>query len=294
MKFLLIALALLGASVGHACDVCGCSLAGGGFGLLSGTTRHFVGISYSSLYYRNASAPVRDRFQRTSLVGQLQFGNRWRLAAEIPLVHNVRRDGRAEGDLSVSGLGDPGLQVSYALADRTLERGGRLLVQLGGGVSLPLGQFDGSIVELNVPEDFNPGRGAATFLAEARAQMSWGNWAGLASVRTERSAYNTANYRFGSRCRVLAKAFYRVSTPRFGLVPNAGLDYQRVAPSTRRNSSVALHGSGGNVLTGRLGAQLERNDWVFGLESSVPVYQAFGEDLVTASPSAEATLILKF
>jgi len=83
MKFLFFVLALVASTPLFACDVCGCSIAGGGFGILSGSTQHFVGIGYTHLRYNNDVAPVEDHFNRIQLTGQIQLKRRWRVQAVV-------------------------------------------------------------------------------------------------------------------------------------------------------------------------------------------------------------------
>lgn len=293
MRILVLALALVVSTPSFACDVCGCSIAGGGFGLLSGATQHFVGIGYSHLRYQNEVAPVEDHFNRFQLTGQVQIKRRWRVQAVVPVVLNQRYDERSS-TLRANGLGDVQLLGSYAFVDQMLDKGGRLLITGGFGVNLPTGAFDRQIFRRPLPEDFNPGRGAFGLIGELRAQATKGNYGLLSLVRHERNDYNEANYRFGDRWLVLAKAYRRIKTKQVGLVPSIGLEYAHIAPNSRRETEVALHGSGGNSFNLSGGIQAERNKYAFGLEAAYPLSQTFGNGDALATPRLDFTLIRKF
>ena len=293
MRPFLLVLALASSTTLLACDVCGCSIAGGGFGLLSGTTQHFVGVSYTHLQYENEVAPVVDHFNRFQLTGQVQIKRRWRAQAVIPIVLNTRFDERAAA-LQANGIGDIQLLGSYALVDRLLDKGGRLLVTSGLGISLPTGAFDRQIFRRPLPEDFNPGRGAATFIGEVRVQATKGNHGVLSVLRHETSSHNEANYRFGDRWLVLAKAYRRIKTKHVGLVPSLGLEYAHIAPNARRETGTELHGSGGNTFNISSGLQAERNNYAFGIEAALPITQTFGNGDALATPRLDVTLIRKF
>ena len=293
MRPLFFVLALAASTPLLACDVCGCSIAGGGFGILSGTTQHYVGLGYTHLRYENEVAPVTDRFHRLQLTGQLQLKKRWRIQTVVPVISNIRYDERAD-DLNASGLGDIQILGSYAFVDRMLDKGGRLLMTAGIGVSLPTGSFDRQIFQKPLPEDFNPGRGAATFYSELRVQATKGNYGLLHAVGYQTSGYNEANYRFGDRWLVLAKAYRRIKTKQVGLVPSLGIEFSHISPNTRRETEVALHGSGGNSLNLNGGLQAERNKYAFGIEAALPLLQTFGNGDALATPRLDVTLIRKF
>jgi len=293
MKFLLVVFAFMASTPLFACDVCGCSIAGGGFGILSGTTQHYVGVGYTHLRYENDVTPVTDHFNRFQLTGQVQIKRRWRIQAVIPVVLNQRHDERAS-TLKANGLGDVQLFGSYAIIDQLLDKGGRLLITAGLGASLPTGSFDQQIFRKPLPEDFNPGRGAATLLGELRVQATKGNYGALSAIRHETSGYNEANYRFGDRWLVLAKAYRRIKTKHVGLVPSLGLEYAHISPNTRRETAAELHGSGGNTFNLSGGLQAERNNYAFGIEAALPITQTFGNGDALATPRLDVTLIQKF
>ena len=284
---------LLAPLTAQACDVCGCSIAGGGFGLVSGATRHFVGVGYAHVGYDNDVAPVRDRLHRYQLVGQATLRDYWRVRVSLPYHHNVRLDERTE-TLTASGFGDVELHVSYAAVDRRLDGGGRALVLLGGGAQLPTGKFDRRIARRNLPEDFNPGRGALVPHLELRAQLTGDRWGVLAQARTERPLANDAGYRYGQRVSAQLRGLRRFATQQAGIVATAGLAYSHVGESLREESGDGLHGSGGEALLSTLGIQLERNAHALGLNAGLPHRERFAEDATATTFSLDLNLIRTF
>lgn len=291
-KRLLLLLLLLPVIDAGACDICGCGAGSTYLGILPDFNTRIIGLRYR---YNNMLTHVgpggsssylttKEQYHTAELWGGWTFGNRFRVLASVPLSYNTKKN--QEEHASKTGLGDISLQGFYRLVSSKHSLGSKLLVQdlwLGSGIKLPTGKYepldnDASGKSANL---FQLGTGSFDFLLTGMYDIRLQD-AGLnLSASYKMNTANKHGYNYGNKLSGSAQFYYKFRIKKTAtLAPNAGLAYERSVHDL--DEEYAVFNSGGYMLSGTLGAELQYKKIAIGGNWQPPLSQQLAMDAVKA------------
>ncbi len=290
-KGLLILFLFLG-GYAQACDICGCGAGSTYLGILPDFNTRIIGLRYRFNDVLTHVGPggsssyltTKEQYHTAELWGGWTFGNRFRLMVSVPLSYNTKKS--QEEDASKTGLGDISLQGFYRVLNSKHSLGNKLLVQdlwLGGGVKLPTGKYEpldneeaGKSANL-----FQLGTGSFDFMLTGMYDLRLQD-AGLnLSASYKMNTTNKYDYNYGNKLSTSAQLYYKFKVSKVAtLAPNAGLAYERSARDLDHEYSV--FNSGGYVLSGTLGAELQYKKIALGGNWQPPLSQQLAMEVVKA------------
>lgn len=273
----------------QACDVCGCGLGGVFFGILPQYNTHYLGLRYSFASFQShinhnseytPNERSHDTYQKLELSSRLMLGDKWQVQMVLPYLSNDM-NGTVQ-KVTSSGMGDPSVLVYYNLFNSGMDlmRNWRQSLLLGGGVKLPLGEFNKKDGGLLINPNFQLGSGSLDYLLSANYTVRY-KQAGLNMESGYK--FNTANgqgYRFGNQWNASSYGFYWVETMKVAYLPYAGLYYEQAAMHT--DDGKYQINSGGNSLLATIGGQIYHKRLSFNMQYQVPVYQHYNSDEVAS------------
>jgi hypothetical protein len=292
MKKALILLFLLPGLYAQACDICGCGAGSNYLGILPDFSTRIVGLRYR---YNNVLTHVgpggsssylttKEQYHTAELWGGWTFGSKVRVMASIPLSYNSKRSQEAEA--SKAGPGDISLLGFYRLISSKHNLGSSLLVQdfwLGGGIKLPAGKYepldnDESGKSANL---FQLGTGSFDFMLTGMYDIRLQD-AGLnLSASYKMNTANKYDYNYGNKLSGSAQLYYKFRLTQVAtLAPNAGMAYERSGKDL--DDGYAVFSSGGYILSGTLGAELQYKKLAIGGNWQPPLSQQLAMDVVRA------------
>lgn len=299
------ALLLLSAAGVQACDICGCGAGSAYIGILPDFSTHIVGIRYRYNSIRShVSAPgtvsyltTTERYHTAELWGGWTFGKKVRVMASLPFSYNRRSS--QEEQVSRSGIGDVTVQAFYRLFSGRRTLGEKLLVQdlwIGGGIKLPSGRYEPSDNDAASGKSanlFQLGTGSIDFMLagmyDLRLQDAGLNIAASYKMNTA----NSYGYNYGDKLSGTAQFYYKFRTGKqTGLTPNAGMSYERSARDLSHEYPVFT--SGGYVLSGMLGAELQHKKIAAGCSWQAPLGQELAKSIVQARDRLMLHIALMF
>lgn len=269
-----------------ACEICGCGLGNYYMGILPHFSHRFAGIRYQfhSFKTRLNDDPTQfsnDFFQTYEIWTGWNLGKKWRLMTFLPF--NINHQVSDEGMENKSGIGDMALLASYKLFDQNKKiASGRILQQLwiGGGLKLATGKFeiDPANTDMAAMANSQIGSGSTDFLLNAMYNVKVNKTGISTTVNYKINSANKDNYRFGNKLTVNSFISYAIPAGKSGIdiIPNAGLLFEHTAGSELENAKVNL--TGGNLLLGSAGAEVNFNKLVVGFNAQIPVTQNFAEN----------------
>lgn len=279
---LIIAIALFSISNSWACEICGCSHSNYYIGLLPQFRHKFIGIRYQYKQFRTVMADEptqfsRDYFKTVELWGGWNIGKKWQVLAVIPYtyIHQVSDDGVVNNQ----GIGDIAAMVNYKVFNKRSVTAGRkeITQQLwfGAGVKAPTGKFridetDPAIVAI---ANTQTGTSSTDFMLNGIYNISINKF-GIntsASYKINTTGHNA--YAFGNKFSVSSLASYTVKAGNFMIVPNAGLLYENSVSNRLGSKRVAY--TGGDLLTGAAGVELNLKGFTLGANMQFPLTQHF-------------------
>lgn len=272
-----------------ACDVCGGNLGGIYYGILPQYGNSFIGVRYSMAHY-NATMKYNsvffedersnDSYHRTDILGRYAFNKKLNLNLILPYMVNIM-DGTQQS-LKSRGIGDPTLLVNYTMfntGDDTMVKWKQSL-QIGGGIKLPLGDFDrkheGDIINRN----FQMGTGSLDFLISGNYTIRYGSF-GLSSENTYK--YNTANrddYHFGNQFTSSSNLFYWKETPLMAFLPFAGILYEQAG--MHQLGKIDQLNTGGKSVLASFGAQIYHKSLSMTCQFLTPIIQKYNTDNIAS------------
>ncbi len=212
-----------------ACDACGCSAGGVGFGYIPFQQRHMIGLHYQNnqfetthpaLFSTETDQVSFDKFNTLSLWGRYYLNEDWFLSAVVPFKSNSFNLGNETTQLT--GLGDIQLQGYYSLLSRGDAMSDKQLNWfLGGQLFLPTGRQDDATRQ-SLP---NLQLGSGAFGSGLLSTISYRKYnLGISSEMTSRfNTSNKYNYSFGRELSTNSLLFYRVKRERVTLIPQLGV-----------------------------------------------------------------------
>ncbi|NHN25377.1 transporter [Flavobacterium jejuense] len=257
------------------CDACGCSASGGSMGFASMLNSNFVGIRYFNQSYKS-----NDGLYTNSPWYNQDF-NTMQIWARIPVVKKVQVStfipyhfhSRAieNGNQKIQGLGDITVlgmyQVFETKKDSTFFNHS---FQIGTGIKMPTGKFN----EANagtVNPSFQVGTGSwdylfATEYVIKRKQLGLNAMLNYV-VKTE----NDKQYRFGNQFNYAGTFFYLYETSKYAIVPQLGLAGEVYGTNYQYKQKV--RNTEGDILFGKLGFEIGRDQFSFGANAMLPINQ---------------------
>ncbi len=248
------------------CDLCACYL-----GIDPSYNNSQIGIRYSSFKYRNPGLPgeanldheghgteeSNESYDNVEITGRYYFSPFVRVLLNAPYSMNTIDGKRIKdfGDVSLIGQ----YQVYNTDIDADTEFRQRLFA--GGGVKLPTGAYNKSIVFGEVDPHYQPGTGSfdfllsATYLARYQGKLGFNN-----DVIYTLNTANSNVYKFANKFNLTSTFFYQIETgklTRMGgrewtFLPHAGTYLEYAGFDTQ--DGVEVDGTGGTTvfLTGGL------------------------------------------
>ncbi|GAA3522804.1 hypothetical protein GCM10022393_41820 [Aquimarina addita] len=274
------------------CDVCGCQLSGLSFGMLAGTSTHYIGVRFTQASF-NASIRYnsdllqdeysQDTFTRTEILGRYIFSNKFQIHSIIPYISNTM-NGSVQ-DLEFNGFGDPSLLLFYDVlakkqSDDKIAAPPTTIIShsllIGGGVKLPMGTFDrfdrGEVVNRN----FQIGSGSVDFLLSSNYTIALHRWGLNIEASYKMNTRNSDNYRFGNQFNSSGYLFYTIPIKNGIISPFAGTLYETAG--THDDDGIQQFNTGGNATLGTLGLQCNWKSFSLNALIQHPLQQNYNSD----------------
>jgi hypothetical protein len=281
-NFILVVLALLVGHVVLACDACGCSSNGDGWGIMPNYNRHFAGMRFHYRHYHNehpmnssdnTSLSGDDHFYRADLQFRYTINRRFQIATVLPYRFNNRTEG--ESQLKKEGIGDVSVQFQFL---PVLPGNGKLkhALQLTGGIEAPTGKFKFSH---EVPVNMQMGSGSWDYLAGLSYTIRHRNIGFNAEGTYRMNGYSKSGYDWGNSYTVANRLFYNVSRDSSAsLLPWIGMSYEHYE-SNIENMKYQIRAaySSGELLLLNGGIDYFNNKVAIGAEFGIPLINAMSE-----------------
>lgn len=286
----------------RACDICGCKLGGLTLGLLSGNQSHYLGFRLTHASFeariRYQSAFLADEFSEdtfltSELIGRYVLSEFIQFHALIPYAYN-RMKGNTQR-LTFSGIGDPTVLVFFSLLRNSVKRENFIfnakegftiknkfsshLLLVGGGVKLPVGDFDrldqGTIVNRN----FQLGTGSMAYLLSANYTWSHSAWGMQAEVSYTIHTKNPTGYLFGNQLNANLNLFFSLPFRSGAWTPFAGLVYEN--SKAHEAQRIRQFNTGGYTTFLTLGTQLNIKKISLMMTYQNPIDQKYNADSIS-------------
>lgn len=270
-----------------ACDACGCSASNTGIGLLTDYRSNFVRFSYFDTRFQSNpkhgnSVISIDKFTQWDLSFRYAIGknNRIRLIGHLPYGINTRENEAQTS--SHKGIADARLIANYVLLrDKKIGSKARLYLEAGGGINIPTGKYDESLIEQNLPDNFNIGKGAWGYILQINSVVNINKGGFIVSGNYQVNDDTKAGYHFGNQLSTQLMGFYELSISKQKLIPNAGLSFEKTARDNYANdNNVPETGGKGLFFTSALNFKI--NKCLVGFSYAMPVIQDYSKGAVDA------------
>lgn len=295
-KLIIITIILLSVSISKACDICGCGVGGYYIGLLPDFNKRFMGLRYQ--YSRlttqldidgNHTALSRDeKYNSMELWGAWNIGDRWRILGIIPYNFNERYTNGSDLLQKKSGLGDIVLNSYFKLFEKmNTTSSNKLLVQslwLGAGIKIPTGEYD--VVEQqntngNSPNIFQLGTGSVDFMANLMYDIRIQDFGINTNATYKFNSINKDDYHYGNKLMANTTFYYKIALrANMRIAPNLGIAYENQQHD--RTMGYKIEETGGNILNGTIGAEVNLNRVSFGVTYQNPLSQNLAQGRIKA------------
>jgi hypothetical protein len=283
-KFFLAFIGFISFLSASPCEICGCGLGNYYIGILPHFNKRFFGLRYhfNSFQTRLSDDPSqfsKDFYQTIEFWGGWNIGTRFQLLAFVP--YNINHQVSDEGTSDLKGLGDAAVMVNYkvfAASNKNISQ----QLWLGTGVKLPTGKFviDATDPDVAAVANSQLGSGSTDILLNGMHNVSINKLGINTTVNYKINTSNKEEYKFGNK--LTAGSFVYYVFPLKGIIisPNVGLLYEHSEASELQNSKMDL--TGGKILQGSVGAEVNFNRIAIGLSTQLPIAQNFAENQTKA------------
>ncbi len=228
-----------------ACDVCGCSSGPMGFNLMGDFQGHFIRYGYGQIQFTNPSAsagPIKDIFKVQEIQGAYSLKKGFRLEAYLPYHTNLRNIGETKQNLS--GIGDLQIGANHTVWKKETKTGTEL--QFDGALRsvLPTGKYHLEIHDLNLPENFNPGKGSFALIPRISFRIARGLFGINSGLAYRKNFHASDGYSFGDILLGQAHFYSKIQAQKFLFIPALGLVHEFIAADHYKNKN-QVHGTGG-------------------------------------------------
>ncbi|WP_109830441.1 hypothetical protein [Reichenbachiella versicolor] len=297
LLYLLIIISL-SAFDSKACDICGCKLGGLSYGILPQYDSHFIGLRYSNASFKaeiNYNSPYdqdvysNDTYNRVDLIGRYVVTSKIYLNVIFPYMHNVMRGN--EQNISVSGIGDPMMLIYYNPINTgyEMEKRWKHSLLIGGGLKLPLGNYqavdNGEIINRN----FQLGSGSLDYVVSLNYTLRYNLWGVNIESSYKMNTKNKENYQFGNQINYSSYLFYQIETTLASILPYGGFYYEW--SDLHKDGIIIQTNTGGKVLFASIGSQIIRSNWSINVQFQIPVNQSYNVDQYSSISAGERTTI---
>lgn len=257
------------------CDACGCSASGGSMGFASMLNSNFVGIRYFNQQYQSTdglytnSAWYSEYFNTTQIWARIPVSKQLQISVLLPY-HSHNRE-TALGKQAIDGLGDITLLAMYRMYQT--HKDSTFLThtwQMGGGIKVPTGQFN----EMNsgsVNPSFQVGTGSWDYLFATEYIVRRKQFGLNALLNYVVKTENQKHYRFGNQLNYATTFFYLYEKGSFSFAPQLGFAGENY--ENNYQFATKINETSGHVLFGKMGVELGRDAFSFGINTMLPVQQ---------------------
>lgn len=263
------------------CDTCGCSGNGGSMGFGTGLNNNFIGLRYIYQNYQSrdgifANSPwIDEHFNTLQLWTQIPLGERFIVNAVLPYQFHSR-EFADNTEQNIDGMGDATVLGFYQILKQTpdsiISIKPQHTLQLGGGVKIPTGKFDEANLEGSVNPSFQLGTGSWDYLLAANYGITHRNWGLSVMANYTIKSKNDKEYRFGNQFNYALNTYktYYFGT-NFALTPQLGIGGEYFDKNEEYGLEVA--DTGGSAFFGKLGAEVNYNQYALGVSTMLPITQ---------------------
>ena len=210
----------------NACDACACGISSS-IGLFTNFKTNFIRLNYSiSTFGSNPfhENQFKDYFNQLEISSRYAISKKVRLNVSIPYIYNSRIFKNSKSDLK--GIGDTKLWTNYVFWQNEINNQ-NIYFEAGAGCNLPTGHYDAKLHELNLPENFNIGKGMFAALLQSNLVYSFKK---IGIVQSNNFQYNIIQknkYRFGNIASVQLSFFNEWKINYIKLIPNSTKDSRK-------------------------------------------------------------------
>lgn len=269
------------------CDACGCSANGGSMGFSSMLDNNFVGLRYLKQSYSSQdgifdnSPWIDENFNTIQAWTRIPISSKIQISGLIPYHFNERKwINKAE---TIAGLGDITLIGLYSIYET--KKDSTLFTHkfnVGVGIKIPTGKFDAANNLGSINQSFQLGTGSWDYqlLTEyviKKKQLGLNSMLNYV-LKTE----NNKKYQYGNQFNYASTFFYLFEiknetkiAPQLGI---AGEIYQ-----SNKQFDQLVANTSGDILFGKIGLEVGKNQFSVGLNAMVPVQQNLSDGKMEAN-----------
>lgn len=277
-----------------ACDVCGCSLGGGYYGILPQFNKNFVGLRWSQAkFYAHMNHDSEylgeeysnDVYNKMELWGRFYVNKRMQVFAFVPYSFNTM-DG-TEQKVRTRGLSDVTAVVNYMLLNSGKDSTAVLqhTWMVGGGLKLPTGNYDLEDQGKLVNPNFQLGTGSTDFLVSTMYTVRYKKIGFNAETGYKINTRNSNDYLFGNQFHASAQFFYWQNVKWLTLLPNAGIYYE--AAQKHKAGEIVQPNTGGSALLVSTGLETYIRQFTLGVSYKHPIAQRYNTDEISSIESKQ-------
>ena len=267
-----------GVSSVSACDSCGAGGSDFGVGLLTNYKSNYLRLSYQQFRFNTSSndhSEGSDLFNVTDLSFRFALGKkkRIRLRTHVPYKFNHRVN--EEEDISESGLADVLALAHYVLlSNKALDDKTKLYMDIGGGFSLPTGNYDDDIHEKNLPENFNVGKGSLGYVFQLNTVLGLGKSGIVWNNTSQFNLESPDGYQFGKSLNSRISIFRELELKKLKLIPNLSFSVDGTSKDQHANGNEVVETGGfGAFISSQI--NLKTQKWLLGISMELPISQNY-------------------
>ncbi|MEY3397963.1 MAG: hypothetical protein RL220_557 [Bacteroidota bacterium] len=260
----------------YACDICGSSHGGDGWGITPNFNRHFLAARVNWRTFRNSSGSIsegdyqegHDSFLRLELAGRYAISDRWQIMGVMPYVVNEHYSDAMTHH--IHGVGDASLLGQYML----ISPGNGFpshACQLSAGVNVPTGKFRFSH---NIPSGIQQGSGSWDLQSGAGYTFRREKFGVQAEVMYRFNSRTRGGYDWGDQLSSALRGFGIVRQPDGSVwMPFVGSSYECAFPDIENlKYDIRAPYTGGEMLIVNSGLEYYGSSTGFGVDAGIPVY----------------------
>jgi len=268
------------------CDACGCSSNGGSMGFSSMFNNNFIGVRYFNQSYTskdgifNNSPWADESFNTVQIWARIPVTAKIQLTVLVPYHSHLRE--RTVGNERIEGLGDITVLGMYTIYET--QRDSTVFthkLQLGGGVKAPTGKFDAENNKGSVNPGFQVGTGSWDYMLTTEYVVKRKQFGLNTMLNYVFKTENEKLYQFGNQFNYGSTLFYLFEYDSVKLVPQLGIAGEVYKGNTQYKIDVP--DSAGDVVFGKFGLEVGRNDFSIGLNAMLPINQHLSNGKVEAN-----------
>lgn len=292
--FILLVITLSFISQAFACDVCGCSLGGGYYGILPQFNKNFIGLRWSQARfhaYMNHDSQYldeeysHDTYRKLELWGRYYINKHFQVYGFVPYAVNTMNG--TEQTVKINGLGDITVLANYLLINTGESKTARFKHTLltGAGVKLPTGTYDAEDNGLIINRNFQLGTGSTDFIISAMYSLRYQKVGLNSETGYKINTRNSQDYLFGNQFHASTQFFVWQNVKAFKFLPNVGLYYEQAAK--HQDGQVIQPNTGGSALLATAGMETYFKSFSLGFTYNRPIEQSYNSDEISEITSKD-------